>query len=298
VVLTGDGADEMFAGYDIFREGKIRRHWARHPGSTQRPRLLAKLHPHLARSPVTQRAMTQKLFGQGLDRAALPGFAHEPRWRSTGALKRLFSADLQRVTAGLDVVARLFATLPPELPRWPALAQDQYLEVRTLLSGYLLSSQGDRMSMASSVEGRFPFLDAEVMALANSLPPSYKLKVLDGKHVLKRAAKGLVPEAILRGTPPPRRAPDALCFAGDAAPDWAREVMSERAVREAGVFDPRAVGMLWSKCRGRAGEVHFSSADSMALVGVLSTQLLHQRLVRAAPGAVLINPRTFVDRVR
>ena len=41
VVLTGEGADEMFAGYDLFREGKIRRFWARHPESTLRPRLLA-----------------------------------------------------------------------------------------------------------------------------------------------------------------------------------------------------------------------------------------------------------------
>jgi asparagine synthase (glutamine-hydrolysing) len=298
VVLTGEGADEMFAGYDIFREGKIRRHWAKHPGSKQRPLLLAKLYPYLSRSPVTQRAMTQKFFGQALDRAVLPGFAHETRWRTTGALKRLFSADMARATAGLDVIGRLFATLPPELPRWPALAQDQYLEVRTLLSGYLLSSQGDRMLMAHSVEGRFPFLDADVMALANSLPPAYKLKVLDEKHVLKRAAQGLVPEAILRRTKQPYRAPDALCFAGDAAPGWAREAMSERAVREAGVFDPRAVAMLWSKCRGRAGEVQFSNADNMALIGVLTTQLLHQRLVRAAPRAGMVNPRTFVDRVR
>ena len=70
--------------------------------------------------------------------------------------------------------------------------------MRTLLSGYLLSSQGDRMLMAHSVEGRFPFLDTDVVELANSLPPSYKLRGLDEKHVLKRAAAGLVPDAIIR----------------------------------------------------------------------------------------------------
>ena len=52
VVLTGEGADEVFAGYDLFREGKVRRFWARQPDSTLRPRALERLYPYLARSPV------------------------------------------------------------------------------------------------------------------------------------------------------------------------------------------------------------------------------------------------------
>ena len=90
------------------------------------------------------------------------------------------------------MVGRLLADLPAQFAAWQPLAQDQYLEVRTLLSGYLLSSQGDRMLMAHSIEGRFPFLDKEVVELANSLPPRYKLSVLDEKHVLKHVARGLV----------------------------------------------------------------------------------------------------------
>src|SRR4029434_49217 len=88
-------------------------------------------------------------------------------------------------------------SLPHEFTTWSPLAQDQYLEVRTLLAGYLLSSQGDRMLMAHSVEGRFPFLDRNVAALAESLPPSYKLRVLDEKHVLKRMGAGILPQEVL-----------------------------------------------------------------------------------------------------
>jgi asparagine synthase (glutamine-hydrolysing) len=287
----------MFAGYDLFREGKVRRFWAKHPASDRRPRLLERLYPYLTRSPVAQRAMMKQFFGRNLDRATLPGFAHDTRWHTTGSLKRIFSADQRRAASGVDVAERFLATLPAEFSRWSPLAQDQYLEVRTLLSGYLLSSQGDRMLMAHSVEGRFPFLDAEVMELANMLPASYKLKVLDEKHVLKRAAQGLVPPAILRRKKQPYRAPDALSFTGPTAPEWADALMSEAAVRQAGVFDPRTVSVLWSKCRSRSEEGQFSNADNMAVIGVLSTQILHDRFVRGAPETALVTPKTLVDRM-
>src|SRR6202007_990426 len=117
----------------------------------------------------------------------------------------------------------LFETLPPAFSRWTSLAQDQYLEVRTLLTGYLLASQGDRMLMAHSVEGRFPFLDREVVELANSLPDAQKLKVLDEKHVLKRVGESLIPASVVHRKKQPYRAPDALSFVGPDAPGWIAE---------------------------------------------------------------------------
>jgi len=298
VVLTGEGADEMFAGYDLFREAKIRRFWGRQPASTIRPRLLERLYPYLSRSPVAQRAMAREFFGRGRERWADPGFSHRTRWQPAAALQRLFTADLRREAGRTDVTERLLAALPGDFRRWSFLAQDQYLEVRTLLSGYLLSSQGDRMLMAHSVEGRFPFLDVDVVELANALPPSYKLRGLDEKHVLKRAAAGVVPEAILRRPKQPYRAPDAVSFVGADAPDWVAEVVSERAVAAAGVFDPTAVGRLWRKCRGHASGTPFANADNMALVGVLSTGLLFERLVRGAPDrSAAIEFQTVVDRL-
>jgi asparagine synthase (glutamine-hydrolysing) len=283
VVLTGEGADEMLAGYDLFREARVRRFWAREPASTRRPLLLDKLYPYLARGPTRARAMAREFFGRDLDRAHTPEFAHLPRWRSALALHRLFAPDMRRAIADSgDPIARLLATLPEELPRWDPLARDQYLEIRTLLSGYLLSAQGDRMAMASSVEGRFPFLDRDVVELANALPADYKLRVLDEKHVLKRVAADLVPPSIVRRAKQPYRAPDALAFTGPDPPGWISEALSETAVGAAGVFDPRAVAALWQKCRGST-EGQLSNADNMALVGVLSTQLLHRTLVATPP---------------
>jgi asparagine synthase (glutamine-hydrolysing) len=298
VVLTGEGADEMFAGYDVFREAKVRRFWARQPRSEARPRLLERLYPYLERSPVSQRAIMRQFFGQGLEHAHRAGFGHEPRWRGAAALKRLFSGDARARVSTANPVEALLASLPAAFPSWSPLAQDQYLEVHTLLSSYLLSSQGDRMLMANSVEGRFPFLDRQVAALAESLPAEYKLRVLDEKHVLKRAAGGLVLESILERKKQPYRAPDALSFASDEARDWIDQVASPQALSKAGIFNPLAAGAVIAKCRARAASGQFSNADNMAAVGVLSTQLVYYHFIEQqpqadAPAAI----RTVVDRL-
>ena len=261
-----------------------------------RPRLLERLYPYLHRSPVSQQAMARQFFGQNLGGALAPGFSHDLRWRTTSALKRMFAADLRGALAGQDARAALLATLPPEFGDWSFLGQDQYLEVRTLLSGYILPSQGDRMLMAHSVEGRFPFLDADVMELANSLPDEHKLRVLDEKHVLKRIGERVLPSSVRKRKKQPYRAPDALSFVGSGAPDWVEGCMSEEAIRKVGVFDPGVVRSLWQKCKARGDESQFSNADNMAVVGVLSTQLLHQQLIESQPTVVSVEVKTLIDR--
>jgi asparagine synthase (glutamine-hydrolysing) len=288
VVLTGEGADEMFAGYDLFREGKVRRFWARRPESAMRPRLLERLYPYLARSPSAQRAMAQAFFGRDLARHAEPGFAHGPRWTSASALQRLLSADVRSEWARSGRgVAALISSLPEDFARWSSLAQDQHLEIETLLSPYILSSQGDRMLMANSIEGRFPFLDAEVMRLARSLPAEYKLRVLDEKHVLKRAARPLVPAGVVARKKQPYRAPNATAFLGPSEPEWVRAIASPAALVEAGIFDePAATGLLEKVRRALAKDARapLSNADDMGVLAVLSTQLL-ALAPRPAPGA-------------
>lgn len=298
VVLTGEGADEMFAGYDLFREAKIRRFWARQPGSQRRPRLLERLYPYLERSPVSQSAVSRLFFGRDLDQWQRPGFGHSTRWRGTNALRRFFSASFAEHVAGLDVTSALVGTLPSDFSRWSTLAQDQYLEVHTLLSGYLLSSQGDRMLMANSVEGRFPFLDRRVAALAESLPARYKIAVLDEKHVLKRAAADLVPSEILRRPKQPYRAPDAQSFSTPAARELIGDIAGPRAVADAGVFEPAAVERLLDKAVFKPAGGQFSNVDNMAVCGIVSSQLVHHHFIsrrfQASPPRAI---RTLVDRV-
>ena len=92
-----------------------------------------------------------------------------------------------------------------------------------------------------------------------------------------------MPEPILRRPKQPYRAPDALAFIGDDRPAWIDELVAPDTVAAAGVFDTVAVQRLWAKCRGTALGAQPSNADNMALVGVLSTGLLVERLIQRAP---------------
>jgi asparagine synthase (glutamine-hydrolysing) len=278
VVLTGEGADEVFAGYDLYREAKVRRFWARNPTSAWRPRLLERLYPYLTHSPVASRALSQSFFRQGLDDFDSPWFAHMTRWQTTQRVWQFFAPDVQHKLNASDPISALGSTLPADFDRWAPLGRDQYVEAHTLLSGYLLNSQGDRMAMANSVEGRFPFLDHRVIEFANKLTPTQKLHVLDEKHILKRSVDGLLPERIRTRTKQPYRAPDNQSFFVDGRPlEYVEALFSDQHLRQSELFDPVAVGKLYNKCRsGRA----IGFADNMAFVGILSTLLVEEMFIR------------------
>jgi asparagine synthase (glutamine-hydrolysing) len=276
VVITGEGADEVFGGYDLFKEAAVRRFWARRPQSAWRAALLRRLYPYLGAMQSQSQAYLRAFFRNGLERADDPLFSHLPRFLLTQRAQRLLSAELLEALRGYDPMAELREQLPAEFRRWHPLSQAQYLETAYLLPGYILSSQGDRVSMAHAVEGRFPFLDHRVVEFAARIAPRMKLRGLREKHVLRRALGPLLPAQVVERPKQPYRAPDAESFFGAAPAAWAEDALSEAALREAGCFDPRATRLLVAKCRAGTG---VGAADGMALVGILSTQLLHRHFV-------------------
>ena len=286
VVLTGEGADEVFGGYDIFKEAKIRRFMSRAPESTMRPRILEKLYPYLKHSPVTGRAFSEAFFKEGMEHVGEPYFAHVPRWTTTRRISQFFSAELRASIGQWDPLAAIVATLPPDIRNWIPMGRDQYVEAHTLMSGYLLCSQGDRVAMANSIEGRFPFLDHRLIEFANRLPPQLKLHGLTEKYLLKKAMTGLLPDSVRTRTKQPYRAPDSQSFFNAGKPvDYVDDLFSASKISAAGFFDTGATAKLFEKCRtGRA----IGFADNMAFVSVLSTMLLHEQFVLgngSVPGA-------------
>jgi asparagine synthase (glutamine-hydrolysing) len=270
VVLTGEGADEFLAGYNIFKENKIRRFWARQPQSNWRPALLRKLYPYIG--DLANPAYLKKFFSQGLEQTDALHYSHAIRWRNTGRGKRFFSQELWDA-----LPERAAPPLPKDFASWSNLSRAQYLEISIFLAEYLLCSQGDRVAMAHSIEGRFPFLDHRVVEFCNQQPAHYKLRGLDEKHLLKRAVRDLLPPAIWDRPKRPYRAPIHRSFFPDGqALDWVAEALSPARLAAVGCFEPQAVASLFKKIEriGTLGET-----DDMALAGVLSTQLLYQQFI-------------------
>lgn len=275
VVLTGEGADEMFGGYDIFKEAKIRRFWMARPESAMRPRLLRKLYPYLQNVQAQPDAYLRAFFGIS-SREPGPFFSHEPRWDLTSKIKLFFSPEVRAQLSGSRVPGGLEQRLPAGYGGWHPFCQAQYLEAGYLLPGYILSSQGDRVAMAHSVEGRYPFLDYRVMEFAAKLPPHLKMKVLNEKYLLKRAMKDHIPPAIRKRPKQPYRAPEGRSFFTRSARAWVEDLLRPERLRQGGLFHAPAVEKLVQKFRqGEAPGIK----DNMALVGIVSTQLVAEQFI-------------------
>jgi asparagine synthase (glutamine-hydrolysing) len=274
VVLTGEGADEFLGGYNIFKEAQVRRFWARQPNSVLRPLLLKRLYPYIGHLKDRDSAYLGGFFRKGLEQVDAPDYSHALRWRNTGRTRRLFSAELREAAAAANGSGG--PAYPAGFERWHPLNQAQYLEATIFLSQYLLSSQGDRMVMAHSVEGRFPFLDHRLIEFSNQLPPRFKLNGLTEKYILKKVAKSWLPEMIWRRPKRPYRAPIHRSFFNEATPDYVRELVSPESLKASGLFHPPAVSQLVGKIESG---FPMGETDDMAIVGIISSQLVHRQFV-------------------
>jgi len=171
----------------------------------------------------------------------------------------------------------------------------------TFLSPYLLSSQGDRMAMAHSVEGRYPFLDYRVIEFCNRLPPDMKMPVLVEKWLLKQLGAKYLPENIWQRRKRPYRAPINRSFFLSAPPAYVNELLAPDAIRQSGLFNPTAVAMLFNKARTASQSSYgLSEVEDMALVGILSTQLVHYQFVRgerSVRNVIRLDQVKLIDRV-
>lgn len=274
VVLTGEGADEILGGYDIFKEAKVRAFIAARSDSSCRPFLLKRLYPYLALSPAKSAEYARRFFDTD---ASLDDifYGHRPRWKTTSGTHLFLRDDLAGATgqAPLDKLENLWQD---RLQDMDFFSRTQFLESRLLLGNYLLCSQGDRMAMAHSVEGRFPFLDHRVVEFACTIPPHLRMKALNEKNILKKSMADLLPAGIVKRKKQPYMAPDILSFFGDSTPDYVDYYLSEQKIRESGLFKHKAVERLLTKCRKK---IRQGFRENMAFVGILSTQILYDKFV-------------------
>ncbi len=276
VVITGEGADEMLAGYDIFKEGIIREFWSRDPDSKYRPLLLQKLYPYLAQFQGRNKNMLKFFYGYQLQDTASPFYSHILRWKNTSGIHNFFSKDMKAAMNGSDLYEEARKLLPAGFDRYDRLGKAQWLETVIFMSSYLLSSQGDRVSMANSVEGRYPFLDYRIIEFAAKLPSDYKMHGLNEKFILKRMMKNRLPESVLKRPKQAYRAPISRSFLSSPARDYVFDLLSEKDIDKTGIFNYPVVDRLLKKIS--TGEL-VTEVENMALAGIISTQLIHHQYI-------------------
>ena len=276
VVITGEGADEMFAGYNIFKEAVIRSFWAKYPDSKLRPLLLKKLYPYIPQISNASANMLKMFFGYRLQDTDSPYYSHLLRWNNTSRIIGYLNGDYKSHLRSYDPMEELTGLLPADFDRYSVLQKAQWLEVNIFLSGYLLSSQGDRMAMANSVEGRYPFLDHRVIEFSTSLPDHFKLSGMTEKKILKELMRNELPSAIVNRAKQAYRAPTLDAFCSESAPEYVKELLSSNSIQGSGIFDFKQVINLLKRI-GKSRQP--SEVDGMAITAILSTQLLVDQFV-------------------
>jgi len=315
VVLTGEGADELFGGYDIFKEARLRAYLARDPGSAMRQALASRLHRQHATRTNGGIAMWSAFLRAGdgdghareredavacarssesvdeMDRDANPFASHMLRWQSGAWMVRFLSRE---VRASFDEEAlhrNVESAMPANWRDLDDLGRAQELEIASFMVPYLLSSQGDRMLMANGVEGRYPYLDGALAAEAAKLRSEERLVGLREKPLLRRIARRLLPQEIAERPKWPYRSPIQRAFFGVDAPEFVRDALSSARLRAHPLMDGAAATRLAQRAFMASATQPLSEREEMAAFGLLTLVLWHERFVERATSSTAVDPR-------
>ena len=266
-VLTGEGADEAFAGYVWFKIREMAR----------KLDIGDSFRPSTGISRVARKWAAPHL---GFDELArIDGMIAGPHAQSVmynlvaTSRDRYYSGELKE-RLGSFVAYQDLALDLDRMRRWHPLNRSLYVGYKVQLAGLLLSQKGDRVAMANSVETRPPFLDEDVIAFASRIHPRFKLRGgLKDKYLLRQAAARMLPEAVAQRRKAMFRAPFAETFLSDP-PSFVRDLISPESLARAGFFEVESVRRdcaLLAKGDG----AKLGTFASLGLGGVVATQLWH-----------------------
>jgi len=275
VVLTGEGADEIFLGYNIFKETLLRSTWNDNISTEEKKNAILGLYPYLRHYGENNIKPIMGTYAQYSVERNIHQFSHELRFANGSFSTNLLSNHHeQQLPAFIKEHESEIRSMSP-------IEKAQWLEFKTLLPGYLLSTQGDRMVMANSVENRCPFLDFNVVDYAASLPQEMKLsKEWEEKYILKKAFAHKLPREIVNRAKKPYRAPDIISFLHlNNKVDYLDVLLSESEISHIDSFNKKFVMKFVNKMyRTPAHKV--SPRENQAFIFLLSTALLDKTFVR------------------
>lgn len=276
VVLTGEGSDEVFAGYPHYRRDLFLANAAGDAEGSRRA--MAALEQNNA---VSKGILMPEGAGTALGGVTGPlGFA--PTWMEAFAtsgqkMQQLLSREFLAASGQRDPLALFMASLEigRQLTGRHRVHQAMYLWSKSVLPNFILSVLGDRMEMAHSIEGRVPFLDHHVVELARSMPIERLIRGTVEKHVLREAARPVLTETVYRRQKHPFFAPPTSDTKRGPLFELMQDTLRGPALRAVPFFDQqRIVGLLDSL--PRLDEATRVAIDAPLLV-VLSSALMQQR---------------------
>ncbi len=275
VVLTGEGSDEFFLGYDFYKETLLRQSWDILTIDQKKERLQC-LNPF--EKFFHENALKIMALYERYTKEQIPGlFSHEIRFNNSSFASRLLSMQGDN----LNLIKNFIENYKDEFNPLSVLEKTQWLDCKTLLAGYLLSTQGDRMSFSHGVETRLPFLDSNVVKLAGELPIDLRLKnEMEEKHILKQAFKDELPNSIINKPKHPYRAPDASAFLHDQPPDYMDVILSLHELKKIDFINADFVTKLIDKLK-ITPKSQISQRENQAFIFLLSTGLLYRHFIKS-----------------
>jgi asparagine synthase (glutamine-hydrolysing) len=281
VVVTGEGSDELFAGYPAFRNDLFL-HGLDHMPPTERREWEKLLHEKnalfkgamLAENEIADPALTERIgFTPACLQPWLAASHHVP-----GVLNRDLAAKLEGYQPGRAIAETLDADA---LAGRHPLDRAQYVWIKTMLEGQILTWGGDRVDMANSMEARPAFLDHHLAELAATLPPTVRIRGRTEKWVLREAMKGLLPRVLYERekfafmAPPAHTDPRKWA----AMRGLAERHLSPAAIEDAGLLDAEGVAALFALHDASDTTVATRNTLDAVFNHLIGVQVLHRQFV-------------------
>jgi asparagine synthase (glutamine-hydrolysing) len=244
VVLTGEGSDELFAGYLGYKFDKLRK---------LRPAAQA------SRAGAEERAIRERLWGDG-DLFYERDFGHF--WKTISSLySPAVRRELDRENAWQtgELVNR------DKIRGRDPVHQRSYLDFKLRMGDHLLTDHGDRMAMANSVEARYPFLDQNLVDFATRIPPDLKLNGFTEKYILKQVAKRFIPPEIIDREKFAFVAPGSPHLLSKREP-LIDQILDPEKIRRQGYFNPAAIESLRQRYSQPGFNLNTSYEDDLLII--------------------------------
>ena len=276
VVFSGEGADEILLGYDLFAENRIRRFWSRQENSIYRPALLSRLYSYLPQFKNSRYfSIIKDFYRLNLNESDNVFYSHLVRWAQFKQVSTFFNFKKNLEFLEEKILAELLDTLPVEFKDGSPDRRAQMIEFETLLQGYLLSSQGDRMSMANSIEGRYPFLGQTFVKNMARIKDNQKTKGIKSKSLFRTAMKDLLPASISQRPKVAYQAPEAKCFLSHKHKTPEAELLTKKAV-SIDILNHKNLSNLELKISNEYSSERLGFRENMSYMMCLSTAHLNE----------------------